>query len=70
MYTLIKMMYYKYLPPQFLPEVHIRNPEERAMVEFEQGEKAMESMHQDVEFVMNGRFCLVQAHGTSCARHT
>ena len=40
------------------------------MVEFEQGEKAMESMHQDVEFVMNGRFCLVQAHGTSCARHT
>ncbi len=55
LYTLIKMVYYKNLPSQVLQDIPTLKPEERSLAEFEEGEKAIELINQDVEFVMKGR---------------
>ena len=49
------MVYYKYLPSQVLQDIPTLKPEKRSMAEFEEGEKAIELINQDVEFVMKGR---------------
>ena len=49
------MVYYKYLPSQVLHDIPTLKPEERSMDEFEEGEKAIELIKEDVEFVMKGR---------------
>ena len=45
-------MFFKHVPSKDIPNL---KPEERSLKEFEKGEDALQSIKEDVEFVMKGK---------------
>ncbi len=55
-------MFYKHIPSKDIPNL---KPEERSLKEFEKGEEALQSIKEDVEFVMNSKKVIL--HITQCS---